>query len=1746
MIEKTVDMQKQLQEQIKEQEKLLQKNKEHSVSNKERVEHDSRYVYISPRLNQSSSQRGIDPPIGDGQSVDGTPPNSSQAGQSQPQTQNAGLTDTQSDKREFAKLLSEAIKIELVTKDIHIKRDYKLSQKSRFETFYEFFTSELRTIDLLYVIDKSISAPNLSKEKLEKNASKVRDILINRIDEVYQSKILQIKDPFEVLQTLKTLKTCENNLTSQTIRRQLHTLQYEPGKESAMQFLDRFEEIVRNFECLPGEIRMGEVEKSDALYGAVKNQIPTIKNADYLKRSDTGKGLTYEKLRNMIIQDEADRNEEKMKVDSDQTTKSGTVASASFATSKSCHHCGETGHLRMDCPKKNSGLWKCYECLEMTSHKAADCPLRQAKLAMGLRGRGRGRGGRGRFGNRNLNPRSVRSFKPNRGKFNKYNQENRQNNWQNQNGNFVDGYQNSNNRSWRGKRGHKKRSNRTGVSSTPNANLAESQPDAQGGQGMCSTHKEISCHGSLLVGTSQTNETIENNVEANLIIFKRNSNLKFGTGLDTDSNSKQNLYVTFIVDSGATEHLTNSEKIFATFDKTGVNVIKCANKDSKANLIAEGRGSVNLTAFPNKETFQLNNVVYSKSLSENLLSLRHFAEAGYTIQLDNKIVEIFDPKTNQTLASGVYEKPYWLIEFQVNKEHTSTVNAKGGELSVFDTEVEIDNEVEKKEENNEENNSSQTSDPVVAENKTNLPRTSETQTETVNEDLNTKANEENSASNIPISKELLTSRFDTTITDRRITNLDDLPTVDLLDIESPFSKNYSDFVKTNKAMLWHVRMGHASLNYLKQLQVLWKDNKDLQNVVFDKSIQDCEVCSVTKLQKLPFKGERNRATRPLQIIHSDVMGKIKPVTHPTGYQWISVFVDDYSRLALAYPMKTKDETGYCLEKFIKSARNLLGKDEKVCFLRSDQGTEYTGGYTQVVMMRENIEHSLACPDTPQHNGVSERFNQTIQKRIRALMFDSKLPHNMWDLALNASVYVYNRTPHKGINFETPLSKFAPDFHFDINQIKRFGCLAYWTVARKPDSKFSARAIRGVLVGYSPSGFLFLNPESGKFFESRNVKFNEKLVFGDKYSRDSIKYWSFPSEGVNQQEWFLKFEQQKENDESSKTEGEIKRKRGRPRKSETEGVETKKRKEEIQSNYNTRSRQIKDTSFSNYANSKLNDFEFLPVEDEFEQTKDSKSDFLLHSFFANLNEDPRNFEEAMESEEKDNWSKAVKEELESMKKNEVWTLVDRPIDKDGNKINVIDSKWVFKKKINTDGSKKCKARLVIRGFKDTNAYDLKETYAPVSRLTLVRAILAIINRFDLDVCQLDVKTAFLNGTIEGDIFMEIPDGVEVSDEVRKTKVCKLHKALYGLRISPKRWNEKFAEVAKSIGLINDDFDPCLFTWKSGNSVVILLLYVDDMLLASNDKVKLAEVKTKLMSSFEMTDLGEPQNFLGMEIARNRISKTLKITQTKYTDNIIKRFGFDELYPQNTPMVTRQISNRERRQRENSENDDIAESETVFPYREAIGSLLYLAGATRPDIAFAVNVLSRHQLNPTIFEWNMVKRVFRYLKGTSTLGLHYTSKRNDMVAYSDASFADCKNSISTCGYVVSLFGDTIAWRTTKQSYVSLSTCQAEYVAMSLACQEVISINKSISRVLNESFLPALLRCDNNAAIACAKTSGGNRLRHMVEVHDNYVKECVKHNRIIIEWVSTKEQWADIMTKPLSFDVHVKLRNKLLNYE
>ena len=406
----------------------------------------------------------------------------------------------------------------------------------------------------------------------------------------------------------------------------------------------------------------------------------------------------------------------------------------------------------------------------------------------------------------------------------------------------------------------------------------------------------------------------------------------------------------------------------------------------------------------------------------------------------------------------------------------------------------------------------------------------------------------------------------------------------------------------------------------------------------------------------------------------------------------------------------------------------------------------------------------------------------------------------------------------------------------------------------------------------------------------------KNLFKDVYrsnQADKIEDTTSIEEKEMDWNWMKDFKDVPEEAEVEKIEP---KKRGRPRK-KVKDIDVQKKVEKEIRKPNTRSQKKRKVEFEAkskvyYVHKPIEDISFIKYINTFEKkqrenfegftnriTEEEEEEELRQCLIASLNNDPVSFDEAMKTKERVFWRKAVKEEIDSMIQNEVWNLVDKTkIQSEGKRANIIDSKWVFRKKLEVDGSTRYKARLVIRGFKDKNKYDLKETYAPVSRLPVIRAVLAVINKYDLYACQLDVKTAFLNGSLEEEIYMEIPDGLEVDARTKNSKVCKLKKALYGLKVSPKKWNRRFTEEIRKLDLENDLHEPCLYTWRKDGKMAILVICVDDILAASNDEEKLEEIKKHLGKAFEMKDLGEPKCFL-------------------------EKFNMKECNPQSTPMVTK---------------------------------------------------------------------------------------------------------------------------------------------------------------------------------------------------------------------------------------------------
>jgi hypothetical protein len=351
------------------------------------------------------------------------------------------------------------------------------------------------------------------------------------------------------------------------------------------------------------------------------------------------------------------------------------------------------------------------------------------------------------------------------------------------------------------------------------------------------------------------------------------------------------------------------------------------------------------------------------------------------------------------------------------------------------------------------------------------------------------------------------------------------------------------------------------------------------------------------------------------------------------------------------------------------------------------------------------------------------------------------------------------------------------------------------------------------------------------------------------------------------------------------------------------------------------------------------------------------------------EEPASVEEALTSADADRWQQAMDEEMASLHANGTWTLEELP-----HGVQTIPVKWVFKIKRDANGNvERYKARLVAKGYRQREGIDYDEVFAPVSKHASLRALLATVAAQDLELHQLDIKTAFLNGEVEEDIYLQQPPGYEQGSG---NLACHLHRALYGLRQAPRMWHARLKQELELFGFQESEADPGLFISHRKDDNIYLLVYVDDILIAAKDLDTVHRVKEMLLGSFEARDLGEAALYLGMTITRDRITKTVKLAQERMTAEIIHKYGLDDAKAKPTPLSTAV-------QLTKDEGDPLDQGR--FGYSQLVGSLLYLSVCTRPDIAQAVGALTKYMAKPTTAHWQAAVGVVRYLAGTKSMGI-----------------------------------------------------------------------------------------------------------------------------------------------------------------
>ncbi|RZB65513.1 Retrovirus-related Pol polyprotein from transposon TNT 1-94 [Glycine soja] len=481
-----------------------------------------------------------------------------------------------------------------------------------------------------------------------------------------------------------------------------------------------------------------------------------------------------------------------------------------------------------------------------------------------------------------------------------------------------------------------------------------------------------------------------------------------------------------------------------------------------------------------------------------------------------------------------------------------------------------------------------------------------------------------------------------------------------------------------------------------------------------------------------------------------------------------------------------------------------------------------------------------------------------------------------------------------------------------------------------------------------------------------------------------------------------------------------------------------------------------------------------------------------------------------------------EEIKSITKNDTWELTTLPR---GHK--VIGVRWVYKAKKNAKGDvERYKARLVAKGYSQRQGIDYDEVFALVARLETIRLIISLAAQNKWKIYQMDVKSAFLNGFLEEEVYIEQPLGYEVKGQ--EEKVLKLKKALYGLKQAPRAWNVRIDKYFQDKNFIKCPYEHALYIKAQSGDMLIVCLYVDDLIFTGNNPSMFEEFKKDMSNEFEMTDMGLRAYYLGIEVKQE--DKGIFITQEGYAKEVLKKFKMEDANPVGTLMECgSKLSKHEK-------------GENVDPtlYKSLVGSLRYLT-CTRPDILYAVGVVSRYMEAPTTTHFKAAKRILRYIKGTTNFGLHYYSSDNyNIIGYSDSDWSgDLDDRKSTTGFVFFMGDTAFTWMSKKQPIVTLSTCEAEYVAATSCVCHAIWLRNLLKELKMPQEEPMEICVDDKSALALAKNPIFHERSKHIDTRYHFIRECIEKKEVKLKYVMSQDQAGDIFTKPLKLETFVKLR-------
>lgn len=928
---------------------------------------------------------------------------------------------------------------------------------------------------------------------------------------------------------------------------------------------------------------------------------------------------------------------------------------------------------------------------------------------------------------------------------------------------------------------------------------------------------------------------------------------------------------------------------------------------------------------------------------------------------------------------------------------------------------------------------------------------------------------------------------------------------------------------------WHARLGHTSVYVLKEMGLPWKMTKE------------CEVCPKAKLNRASHKPD-SRQWQPLDRLSMDLIGPIQPETLG-GQRYVLSVIDACTKACKVYLLPSKDAASGYAKEAVSWFEQQSGA--KVKAIRTDNGSEFVEREFTAWLRERGIVHELSAPYEPQQNGMVERLNKTLMEGTRALLIGSELPNTLWGEAVRTVAFVRNLKPAKGINGKSPAELLTGKI-FDLDFLRVWGCKALVYIPEdKRSGKLAPRAIEGIFIGYENSatyrflvnGKLMLS-SAAQFFEEEKGKISSEsqldLVIPDLLvepgvkenageHEDSIGGMELSTPNTEREE--INFNSEKvtnrntleETSECEMIQGEENTCPERL----SSVCEDKDGNMDHQLEETGRNQMVTHDDIANKesagadANQSYNLRERKAVD-----YKKIAMGLKVRKVTEELPDEFSGYMEAMERPDAKLWKIAIEEELRSLCENETWETSQLPIGR-----KALQSKWVFKVKRDGNGNvDRYKARLVIKGFQQRKGLDFSEVFSPVVSKPAIRVILTVAAIKDLEIEQLDVKTAFLNATINEEIYMAVPEGVVEPPG----KVLRLKKSLYGLKQAPRMWNKLLTGVlTKEIGCECTAVDESVLTCKRGNSVCYICVYVDDIILATSDHELLKVLIKELCGKFKARHLGPASLFCGMVITRNREKRILYLSESQKVDNLLQTYGMEQAKEARVPLGVPL-----------SELKGVDDEAIVTQYQQLVGQLLYISTTVRPDIAHAAATLSRYMSKPSLTHWNAAKSVLRYLKKTRDYALclgqlnDESDEEFEIIGFCDADYAtDVDTRRSRTGYLFLLNGSLITWYSKLQKTVACSTAEAEYMAASACVKEALWLRNFLGSLLYKQWNGIQIFSDNQACLKMLQDLNSvTRTKH-IDVHHHFVRERCMRGEVKFDYCKSEDMLADYLTKILA---------------